>query len=176
MLVLGRKGDAMKASFPILLVNLLIASQGCGFFDECNDAADPCIAKVIVFKDSMITRDMYHVTLTQGFTRWYFGPEDFSNPSWSPPELQTCSRGQLGMDIVIRAAGGEIVSTGSMRWAMEPDTYLRIWLMRDDHHRLFHEPTAAKAFPILNSSYRLSEQDSLFVLWSTNSISDPIEY
>ena len=166
----------MKVGFLVLLVYLQIAGEGCALFDDCSDPQDIALAQVSVGLDTLITRDMYRITLVQGFSRWNYGPEEFAIPRWSPSEVQLCGHGELAMDFRICADDGSIVSAGRMLWHLWPDTRYLIALMRADQRRRTMNPTNWMAFPIVDPRYRASEQDSIFLVWSSNSISDPVEY
>jgi hypothetical protein len=166
----------MKAAFPVLLMWLLIAGQGCALSDDCGDPQDIAIARVGVGLDTLITQDMYHITLVQGLSIWDYGPEQFANPRWAPPEVQLCGHGGLSMAFAIRADDGSIVSAGSKQWNLSPDRRYLIGLMHADERHWTPSPTNWVGYPIVDSRYKTSEHDSIFLIWSINSISNPVQY
>jgi hypothetical protein len=176
MPALGRRADIMRTIILSLLTYTLLVAQGCSLSDDSNALQDIALARVSVGLDTLITRDMYRVALVQGTSIWNYGPEEFADPHWTPSEVRLSGHGTLAMDFRIIADDGSVVSTGRMQWELRPDRRYLIALMRDDQRRVTMNPTSWVGFPITDPRYRVSEQDSIFLVWSSNSISHPVEY
>ena len=135
------------------------------------------LANVCFVKDDLISRNMVHIVLSDGNSRWQFEADDLNlAPYWSTPEVQTLMRGTLTMDFSIRTSEGVLVSTGSMSWPLKQDSRLSISITRGVHARPCFGCSGSKSFPIVNASYRDTERDAIFVQWGVNSISNPAHY
>jgi hypothetical protein len=142
-----------------------------------NEQSVISLAKVCFVKDSLISRSMVHIVLSDGKSNWRFEGDDLNSaPYWSTPEVQTLMSGTLTMDFSIETADGAIVSQGRMSWPLEPDRRLSIYLNRGAHAHRCWGCSGSQSFPIVNAKYNASRHDAIFVVWGGNSISHPVHY
>jgi len=137
-------------------------------------------ARVLLFRDSLLTRDMIRVQMEDGYRTWTFGPDDFTRggAGWFSPEVPTWPSGDLTMRFAFRESSGELVSRGSVTVELRED-----WHWSFDIRRSSEDPTrgcfgcfGSKSFPIVAAEFTASDSDSVWVVWGGNWISHPVLY
>jgi hypothetical protein len=169
----------MKSFIAVVVAMLLI---GCITYDNYDDEY-LALARVRLIKDSLITRSMVRVAITDGASQWQFGSGDFSHDpgygtAWCAPEIETVTQGALVMRFRLRDRDGAVVSEGQVELPLKADWRWGISIRRDRSNPRYGcwGCAGSKSFLILDPAYRASEKDSIFVVWGGNSISNPVRY
>ena len=169
----------MKILLTRILIVLLILLLGC----ITNDNDELSLAQVRLVKDTLITKNMISVSISDGRSKWRFHSEDFEhNPNyimaWCAPEIETRTEGLLVLQFYLRDPNGGIVSNGQIELPLKGDWRwgINIWHEHRNPYFACWGCAGYKSFPILRSECKTSEKDSVFVVWGGNSISNPVWY
>ncbi|HJQ52316.1 MAG TPA: hypothetical protein VJ825_00620 [Gemmatimonadaceae bacterium] len=94
------------------------------------------------------------------------------------PTIETSNQGTLKIDYVLVPVGSTVpVSSGSVELPLRPDWSYGVTIRPDsaDPRRFCFGCQGAKAFP-LAPAFRISQTDSIYVVWGGNSIRHPVIY
>ena len=140
-------------------------------------------ARVHLIKDSLLTPSMLQVAVSDGRSTWCFESQDFGVDAmfagaWSSAEMKTRTSGTLAIQFSFRDTLGQVVSQGEVAIPLRGD-----WRWSIDLFRASEDPIQkcfgcvdSRAFVILDSTFVGSKDDSVFVVWGGNFISDPVVY
>jgi len=158
----------------VSLVLFMVSVLGFG----CSE--DRSLARVKLYGDTLLTREMVTITLDDGQSKWRFGSSSLRSyqGAWSTPEVKTRSEGSILVTYQFRDPEGTVVSTGHVVLDLRADWRWGIDIFHRDEnpYRMCMGCFGYESFPILDPAYRVSESDSIFVIWGGNSISNPVDY
>jgi hypothetical protein len=167
---------------PFVIDNVF---EGGGFPARLNPCSgDESRVRIYIRKDSILTHDMFHVTVADGDSVWRFErdnlPERANLPSfWSTPDLEIANSGKLKVSFEVRKPKGRIVSQGAISLPLSRDWRWEINIRRDSKNPLMYHswgPVDWASFPVLDAAYTATDHDSVYVTWSGNCISNPTIY
>jgi hypothetical protein len=154
---------------------------------------DQSLVRVKFYKDTLLTKEMLSITISDGNSVWRYGPSSSDGSSswphgpsplhsylgaWSTPEIETRNEGTLLVQYQFKDSNGALVSGGRVALDLRKDWGWGIDIYHTDRnpYRLCMGCFGYGSFPILGSAYLTSDSDSVFVIWGGNSISYPAEY
>ncbi|MFH1006082.1 MAG: hypothetical protein V1800_01105 [Candidatus Latescibacterota bacterium] len=161
----------MFRAFPALLMVCILGS-GC--------SEDRALARVKLYDDTLLTKEMVVITIDDGQSKWRFGSSSLHSNSggWSTPEIETRKEGTLLVDYQFKDSEGVVVSTGQVKLGLRRDWRWGIDVFHSDQNP-YHMCMGCfgyESFPIMIPAYVTSDSDSVFVIWGGNSISNPVVY
>ncbi len=164
----------MRVLFVLTVLVALSVLNSCS-----NDEAR---ARVSLDKDSLLTRDMLTVMLSDGRSIWLFGRTNFvQHPQalglWATPEIETKTSGTLTLNFTITDGRGKTLASGSAFTSLRRD-----WGWEFIFYRANENPAltcfgcfGSRVF-VFSDSTLVESGDSLYVIWGGNSISNPVVY
>lgn len=162
---------------------IVIVILALGVVCSCCTKKHCALARVHLVKDPLLTPSMLEVAMSDGRSAWNFDSEDFvEDPAfadaWSGPEVETRTSGTLEVRFSFCDTLGQIVSQGEVTISLRTN-----WRWSIDLFRASEDPIQmclgcfdSRSFVILDSTFVESEDDSVFVVWGGNFISDPVVY
>jgi hypothetical protein len=161
----------MFRMIPTLLVTFIL-SFGC--------SKDQAFVRARFYEDSLITREMVTITISDGRSIWHFGPSSLRSylGAWSTPEIETRNDGTLLVGYKLKESDGDAVSEGQVALGLRKDWRWGIDIFHRDRnpYNFCFGCFGCESFPILIPAYMASDSDSVFVVWGGNSISNPVIY
>ena len=161
----------MPRVLPALLL-MCFLSFGC--------SENRALARVRLYQDTLLTKEMVRITVDDGRSEWRFGPSSLYPyaGTWAIPELETRNEGTLLVKYQFKDSDGATVSEGQVMIGLRRDWRWGVDIFHRDRnpYRSCFGCFGYKSFPILNPAYMTSDSDSVFVIWGGNSISHPVVY